>query len=39
MFLWGLETGFAINGQVHLRNKFHFSEVHGAINRSGSYAK
>ena len=24
---------------VHLRNEFHFSGVHGAMNRSGSRAK
>ena len=27
------------NGSVHLRNEFHFSGVHGAMNRSGSRAK
>ena len=25
--------------QVYLRNEFHFSGVHGAMNRSGSRAK
>ena len=24
---------------IHLRNEFHFSGVHGAMNRSGSRAK
>ena len=25
--------------KIHLRNEFHFSGVHGAMNRSGSRAK
>ena len=27
------------NKNIHLRNEFHFSGVHGAMNRSGSRAK
>ena len=27
------------NSVFHLRNEFHFSGVHGAMNRSGSRAK
>ena len=28
-----------VSGDNHLRNEFHFSGVHGAMNRSGSRAK
>ena len=34
-----MSTIFVIDANVYLRNEFHFSGVHGAMNRSGSRAK
>ena len=28
-----------LRNDVHLRNEFHFSDVHGAMNRNGSCAR
>ena len=30
---------FQLSLNIYLRNEFHFSDVHGAMNRSGSRAK
>ena len=34
----GISKGVKVE-KFHLRNEFHFSGVHGAMNRSGSRAK
>ena len=33
------DSDVRVHRSVHLRNEFHFSGVHGAMNRSGSRAK